>query len=214
MMEIEKAVHQWLEDLKIDSTTTDWDMDCKLRESKLSSEAMVDGGSSKICLIPYRADFVIKWAYADPGEFIEDEALKEVEMYQKAVKAGLEMFFPKTELFCTINGINFIKQEKIDFSVQGCGYQYFQKYTAKAKTASDKKVQLMEKCFKKAAPNGHYARDLDSLWAKMALVIYGKKLCKTLCEFIIENKINDLHEGNIGYKNDRPIILDFSGFDR
>ena len=30
----------------------------------------------------------------------------------------------------------------------------------------------------------------------------------------IENRINDLHESNIGYKNDRPIILDFSGFDR
>ena len=72
----------------------------------------------------------------------------------------------------------------------------------------------MDKCFKKAAPNGRYARNLDPLWAKMALVIYGKKLCKTLCEFIIENKINDLHESNIGYKNNRPIILDFSGFDR
>lgn len=214
MTEMEQTVLHWLEELGIDPSMTDWDIQNKMREIKLGSEAAMDCGSSKICLIPHKADFVIKWTYSDPDEFTDDEALKEVDMYNKAVKAGLGMFFPKTELFCTIDGINFIKQEKIDFAVCGCPYQTFKRYKVKTKTATDQKAQLMDKCFKKAAPNGRYARNLDPLWAKMALVIYGKRLCKTLCEFVIENRINDLHESNIGYKNDRPIILDFSGFDR
>ena len=48
----------------------------------------------------------------------------------------------------------------------------------------------------------------------MALVIFGKKLVKSLCEFIVENDINDLHENNIGYKDNLPVILDFSGYKR
>ena len=114
MTEMEKTVLQWLEDLAIDPSMTDWDIQNRMKEIKLGSEAAMDCGSSKICLIPHNADFVIKWTYSDPDEFTSDEALKEVDMYNKAVEAGLGMFFPKTELFCTIDGINFIKQEKID----------------------------------------------------------------------------------------------------
>lgn len=58
-----------------------------------------------------------------------------------------------------------------------------------------------------------YNRELDYTWAAMALVIYGKTVCKKLCNFIQENKINDLRDANIGYKNNKPIILDFSGFE-
>lgn len=51
-------------------------------------------------------------------------------------------------------------------------------------------------------------------WACMALTLYGKKLCRKLCAFIVENAINDLHTSNIGYNHNKPIILDFSGYDR
>lgn len=214
MTEIEKTVLQWVKKLEVNSSMDDWETQIKLEAVGLEDKATVNGGSSKVCFIPYEADFVIKWTYNNSDEDNDDEALKEVDMYNKAVEAGLDMFFPKTELFYVMNGINFIKQEKIDFSANNCSWSTSERYIAKTKTASDKKVQLMDKCFKKAAPNGRYARDLDSLWAKMALIIYGKRLCKTLCEFVIENKINDLHKSNIGYKNNRPIILDFSGFDR
>ena len=57
-------------------------------------------------------------------------------------------------------------------------------------------------------------RELNPLWASMAIVLYGKRKCKALCKFIIENSINDLHYSNIGYLKDKPIILDFSGYHR
>jgi hypothetical protein len=30
--------------------------------------------------------------------------------------------------------------------------------------------------------------------------------------FIEDEEINDLHRGNLGYLNGRPVILDYSGF--
>ena len=33
-----------------------------------------------------------------------------------------------------------------------------------------------------------------------------------LTEFLEENYINDLHEGNFGYIGDRMVIVDFSGW--
>lgn len=59
---------------------------------------------------------------------------------------------------------------------------------------------------------GRYNRYLEDIWAKMVINLYGKKVAKALCEFVQENGINDLHNENIGYKNNRPVILDFSGY--
>ena len=33
-----------------------------------------------------------------------------------------------------------------------------------------------------------------------------------LAIFIKENRINDIHCANMGFKNNKPIIIDFSGF--
>lgn len=69
----------------------------------------------------------------------------------------------------------------------------------------------MEKGFR---IGGCYDRDLDTTWGKLVISLYGKQITKKLCKFIKEYKINDLHGANIGYKNGKPIILDFSGYYR
>ena len=46
---------------------------------------------------------------------------------------------------------------------------------------------------------------------------YDDYYCTVYFGFIIEaveNAINDLHTSNIGYNHNKPIILDFSGYDR
>lgn len=164
-------------------------------------------GASKLCIVPKHADFVIKWSYLSEDY---DEALEEVSIYNKAVEAGLEMFFPKTEVLCITNGVIFVIQEKIDYSVLHTPCEKEDKYCYKTKTASAAIINKMDTCFCSIARG----RDLDSTWASMAIVIYGKKKCKALCKFVIENNINDLHRSNIGYLKDKPIILDFSGYHR
>lgn len=58
----------------------------------------------------------------------------------------------------------------------------------------------------------HYRHPLDKTWAARALVVYGKRKIKALCQFIKDEGINDLHGHNIGYLNGKPILLDFCGY--
>lgn len=196
----------WLASLNITHNTDAWDLSAFTSEAPF--KVFSTEGASKLCLVFKDEDFVIKWSNDDRY----DESMKEAELYQKAKEKNLEKFFPETEIFAEINGITFIRQEKISFSCSNLPVHKRRKYHDMTKTGSDKVVSKMAHEFKAAAPR--YRRNLDNLWAKMALVLYGKKACKALCDFIVENHINDLHEDNIGYKNDRPIILDFAGYHR
>lgn len=170
----------------------------------------VADGASKMCIILKGANFVIKWSTCYNNESGFDEAYDEVLIYEKAVKAGLEMFFPKTEVFCTYNGITFVIQEKIDFSTFDIPMSKVNRYTHKTRTVSPAVIEKMDNCFYQM----RRGRELNPLWASMAIILYGKRRCKALCKFIVENNINDLHDSNIGYLKDKPIILDFSGYHR
>ena len=170
----------------------------------------VADGASKMCIALKEADFVIKWSTCYNYDDGFNEAYDEVLIYQKAVKAGLEMFFPKTEVFCIHNGVIFVMQEKIDFSTYNIPMSKANRYTHKTRTVSPAIIEKMGNCFYQMKRG----RELNPLWASMAIVLYGKRKCKALCKFIIENNINDLHASNIGYLKDKPIILDFSGYHR
>ena len=174
-------------------------------------ECRIQEGATKLCIVPKNADFVIKWSityYDDSDDW--DEALEEVSIYNKAVEAGLEMFFPKTEVFCVVNGITFVIQEKIDFSALNTPNSKESKYKYQTRTVSPIIIEKMDNCFYQMKRG----RELNPLWASMAIVLYGKRKCRALCKFIVENSINDLHYSNIGYLKDKPIILDFSGYHR
>ena len=206
MMTERENIINLLKTLDINSRYDAWGVDSILHEHGYN-DIKVAAGASKICLIFPNTSFVVKWS-----TYGYEEAMREVEVYQKAVDAHLEKFFPKTTFLVKLNDVNFVMQEKIDVAVNDLDFRTRQRFQKISKTALDKIVYKMERQFKRATR--YCKRDLDPVWAKMALVLYGKRTCKALCDFIIENKINDLHESNIGYKNNRPIILDFSGYNR
>ena len=54
----------------------------------------------------------------------------------------------------------------------------------------------------------------DDLWTARAYQIYGKKFMKKFAELTNTYGINDLHQGNTGYLNNRPVLLDFAGYHR
>lgn len=169
----------------------------------------VHDGASKICLLFKDLPFVIKYDTDGYGE-----AVREIAVYQDAIKANLAFFFPKTELFYEHNGLSFVLQEKIDYCASDANNDkdYRRFIERVTKTPTDKIYHKMQDGFNKA---GHgYRRTLDEKWAKMVISLYGKKTAKALCQFIASHSINDLHTSNIGYKNFRPIILDFSGYHR
>lgn len=207
-----EELYELLENLGITGREDSYEVGNMVRDHGFRRDFVtVHGGASKVCLDFTHENFVIKWTGETRGDY--DEAMEEVEIYKKAVKAGLAVFFPATELFATIDGVHFVKQEKVDFCVGETPYHKEKKYAYQSRTASDRIVKKMQLSFNRAC--GHRcSRSLNTTWAKMALVVFGKKLVKSLCEFIIENGINDLHESNIGYKDNLPVILDFSGYKR
>lgn len=170
----------------------------------------VYNGASKLCLVPLDPNkmWVLKWA-------LDDSCETEEKLYYDACQRGINSFFPETHYMFSHRGGIFYIQRKVDDSCYDLPWEKIQEYRKIAKTSCQSKSQIwkrMEKKFDKADCGRGYDRGLNWTWANMALTIYGKKKCKALCDFIVEHKINDLHDSNIGYLNDKPIILDFCGY--
>lgn len=175
---------------------------------------VTSNGATKECLVFPELGYVLKWSMETR------DAEREVAVYQEAVKANLADFFPATELAGYITSprdgeaIAFTAQQIITNSAHKIcwaegGLQG--RLVRIAKTVPDCRVSQIERQFRKADQNG-YGRDLDGLWAKVAVSLHGKRKVIALCEFVKKYHINDLHGSNIGYIGISPVILDFSGY--
>lgn len=203
-------VMELLNKLELSSHMDDYEVRDRLEElGYRRSQISVHDGATKICLVFDKTDFIVKWSYNCDDE--HSESLKECRIYACAVEAGLACFFPKTEVLGKWGDVTVIIQDKVDYSVSDCSWDKKQHYQHIANTVTNRIFSKMEHGFRIGCG---YDRDLDTTWGKLVISLYGKRVTKKLCEFIQEYKINDLHSSNIGYKNDRPIILDFSGYYR
>lgn len=175
---------------------------------------ITSNGATKECLVFPELGYVLKWSMETR------DAEREVAVYQKAVEANLADFFPATELAAYIvlpttgEAIAFTAQQiistnahKIMWSEGGLKTRLLRI----AKTVPDCRTSQIERQFRKADQNG-CGRDLDGLWAKVAVSLHGKRKVIALCEFVKKYHINDLHSSNIGYIGISPVILDFSGY--
>ena len=54
---------------------------------------------------------------------------------------------------------------------------------------------------------------LDAQWLQIVFGLYGRKFTFSLIKFLNKEKINDLHNSNIGYdSSNKPKFIDFSGY--
>ena len=53
---------------------------------------------------------------------------------------------------------------------------------------------------------------VNSDWVLDFLIYWGEDMLKKLGDFIYDNDIEDLHDGNIGYRNGVPCLVDYSSF--
>lgn len=203
-------VAELLDKLELSSNMSDYDVRDRIEELGYRHLVRVYDGATKICLVfTDNTDFIVKWSYNCDDD--NSESVKECRIYACAVEAGLDFFFPKTEIMGKWGDVTVIIQDKIDYSVCDCSWDKKNHYQKIARTVSCRIFEKMERGFRVSCG---YDRDLDITWGRLVIALYGKRITKQLCEFIREYKINDLHGANIGYKNDKPIILDFSGYYR
>ena len=166
----------------------------------------VSDGASKICLVFDTMDFVIKWSTEG-----ESEAMQEVNYYEEAKAQNLDKFFPMTEYFFSHNGVDFVVQEKISIQAEEVHGEYMEYLSHIGRTVPRSMIDKVQKDLNKVSG---YTRRINRIWIACLLSIHGKKATKALCKFVQEHDINDLHGANVGFKGNRPIILDFSGYHR
>ena len=169
-------------------------------------EYQVCDGASKICLVFTDFDFVIKWSTCG-----ENEAMQEVDFYEEAKVRNLDKFFPMTEYFFSHNEIDFVVQEKITIQAEDVYGENMEYLANIGRTVPNYMIEKVQKDLNKVSG---YTRRINRIWIACLLSIHGKRATKALCKFVQEHDINDLHGANVGFKGNRPIILDFSGYHR
>lgn len=200
-------IKSWLMDLNIQPSYSWEDVETAMCDYGDSSfHVRISDGASKICLVFNDFDFVVKWSTEG-----ESEAMQEVNFYNEAKAQNLDKFFPMTEYFFSHNGIDFVVQEKITIQAEDVYGDYLEYLSNIGKTVPRNMINKVQKDLNKVSG---YTRNINRIWIACLLSIYGKRATKALCKFVQDHDINDLHGSNVGFKGNRPIILDFSGYHR
>lgn len=165
----------------------------------------VHQGVTKRCISFPQYRVVVKYS-----RYGYTEAEEEIQVYAKAENAGIAFLFPETHQLVVHNGITFVIQEMVDYSCGNIPHTHWKTYENISRTVKNTYVGKMQKQFDKAGNCCH--RTVNTTWAKCIISLYGKKVAKTLSNFVMAQGINDLHYDNIGFINRKPVILDFSGY--
>lgn len=153
-------------------------------------------GATRGCFISTEEQlkYVFKFDLENVSEnYCENEAY----YYKKAKAAGLGECFAKVFKFDEVNNTSVYCAEYVD----EIGCDSLNNLTKEEKEEVEKHTSQY-----KTAPR------LPMEWSFTFINYYGTDLYDSLLEFLIDYGINDLHYGNIGYIQGRPVIFDYAGF--
>ena len=155
------------------------------------------GGATKLCIShPDLQGWVIKVGFNQ--EVKHDYATIEYNNYCLAEEAGFAQYFPETVYLGEFGGRAFYVQMECECDEEQVTSDWYERLR-----------------------DGHEEDgediDPDRLWDEVYDMDDDQKAFlmfqnNQLCHFLWENGIGDLHEGNFGYYNGCPVIIDFSGY--
>ena len=155
------------------------------------------GGATKICIDHEDVcGWVIKVGYTKNVKL--DYAAREYQNYCIAREAGFAEYFPETVYLGKFDGHEFYVQEMADCDENQVSSEWYERLRDDYEEDGE-------------------SYDSDYLWDEIYDMDDDAKafLCfhdAALCDFLKENNITDLHEGNFGYIGSRMVIVDFSGY--
>lgn len=180
-------------------------------------------GATKIVLIPEHAEYVIKIPFshslqdisewdAELEEYVWDNfyqefecapfggrwdyCCSEVEVYKMACEYNVAQYFLPIQHIGEFNGHPVYVQEKVEM---------YDRYMTTSHSYIDEK-NARESC---------KSRNLDmfnTAWCTDFILTYGIDAFSDLHEFFDVIGLTDLHDGNIGYYHDVPVIVDYAGY--
>ena len=128
-------------------------------------------------------------------EYQENYCDKEIEVYANAVIAGLAECFAGSWYLGEVDDFPIYYQEK----VKDIGDS-----TSKASEKEIEELQCSDRDF----------GSIESLpFISDFINYYGEETFDRLINFLESELVGDLHEGNIGYIDGRPVLVDYSGFE-
>lgn len=200
-----EIIDHYLDLLEINDFDFYEDVEDRIYDTHLEKEIMISSGETKVCLIFRNLPYVLKWN--NPERSSEEEATAEVKIYNAAVEAGVQDFFPET---CAYKNTCFVIQEKVDSSYAELSRQTSEDYKNRYRLTEneyDKTVRHLEQ-----SGTDDILSSINQDWCKFAISCYGDEAFNNFASFVMEYEINDLHGGNIGFLHDKPVLLDFCGY--
>ncbi len=156
-------------------------------------------GMTKVCIVFSDWNYVVKM---DRKGYQECE--NEAKIYRIAKKRKVEKAFLETrKIGTTRRGIALYIQPKISTSINDISNDDGVKW--------EKRTRNMNTSFVLKVQDSFY-RSPSRLWVKAAILCYGKKFMLELEKLTKQCFINDLHDKNLGFIKNRPVILDYSGY--
>lgn len=157
----------------------------------------MSSGCTKACIWHSDlCDWVIKVGFINSKNI--DYAKVEYENYVRAVEEDLAHYFPETVFIGEFGGHAFYAQRECECNEDSISREWYD--------------SLCDRYYDRGEEY-----DCDSIWSEVdnledderVELLFGDE---KLIEFLREYKINDLHEGNFGYRGGFKVIIDFSGF--
>ena len=189
----------------------------------LDDNFILASGVSKVAIIPKEKNYVIKIPYY--GKYRKNNGIKcfdpyfssiskssdycksEEIIYNKAKANGLDTFFAEIEQIGKIKSIPIYVQRKavifedVYYPEDDEEENLNEHEISIFKTITTKYSDLVEDEY------------LPLSWMKDFICSYGELAFDKLYNFLSDNNIQDLHSENIGYICERPVLVDFSGFE-
>lgn len=161
-------------------------------------------GAFKECLIFPDMDYVLKIPFTFRNHSRERNACEdEIKTYESAKEAGVEKVFLETWFIGFLeNGRPVYGQAKADCTSNSLPDSKKKKYERITRTVTE---NMRSKVIR-----GIYDHSVNRLWVEMFISLYGKNFARKFEAWTKETRLTDFHGGNIGYRKDKPIVLDYN----
>ena len=189
----------------------------------LDDNFILASGVSKVAIIPKEKNYVIKIPYY--GKYRKSNGIKcfdpyfssiskssdycksEEIIYNKAKANGLDTFFAEIEQIGKIKSIPiYVQQKAVIFE------DVYYPEDDEEENLNEHEISIFKTITTKYSDlvEDEY---LPLSWMKDFICSYGELAFDKLYNFLSDNNIQDLHSENIGYICERPVLVDFSGFE-
>lgn len=146
-------------------------------------------------------EYVIKIGFPLDTNYNKQEA----ENFALAKEFRVDKVLLETTYLTTIQRVEIYKQPKYSFCLAEAPREFLKQLEKKSQCLAGKDIvgKIRGKC---------YYDDISRAWLAHALQLYGKKFMYSFEKWTREARVNDLHNGNVGWLDGKPILLDYAGY--